>query len=127
MTQRLKRHPFLALFDGADPNATTPDRLGTTVPTQALFFLNAPFVHAKADAWAGRLLTSAPNESSQIDQAYRTAFGRIADPEELKDASEFLAAYRMELAAIGQDDIDRRAMAAFLRTLIGSNEFLHVD
>ncbi|HQZ64855.1 MAG TPA: PSD1 and planctomycete cytochrome C domain-containing protein, partial [Planctomycetaceae bacterium] len=44
MTQRLKRHPFLALFDGPDTNASTPDRLGTTVPTQALYFLNDPFV-----------------------------------------------------------------------------------
>ncbi|HQR41495.1 MAG TPA: DUF1553 domain-containing protein, partial [Gemmatales bacterium] len=45
MTQRLKRHPFLALFDGADPNASTADRLVTTVPTQSLYFLNDPFLH----------------------------------------------------------------------------------
>ena len=52
MTQRIKRHPFLALFDGADPNATTAVRLATTVPTQALYFLNDPFVHAKAEKYA---------------------------------------------------------------------------
>src|SRR5207342_1510539 len=42
MTQRLKRHPFLALFDGADTNASTPSRGATTVPTQALFLMNDP-------------------------------------------------------------------------------------
>jgi hypothetical protein len=36
MTGRLKRHPFLALFDGADPNASTADRLGTTVPRSSV-------------------------------------------------------------------------------------------
>lgn len=127
MTQRLKRHPFLALFDGADPNASTADRSGTTVPTQALYFLNDPFVHTKADSWASRLQAASAVESEQVDHACRTAFGRSASADELKDASEFLSVYRMELAAIGQDNIDRRALAAFLRTLIGSNEFLHVD
>ena len=48
-------------------------------------------------------------------------------PDELKDGTEFLTIYRTELTAIGQDNIAHRALAAFLRTLIGSNEFLHVD
>ena len=127
MTQRLKRHPFLALFDGADPNASTADRLGTTVPTQALYFLNDPFVHAKADSWATRLQEKSLDESKQINHAYRTALVRAATAEELNNAADFLASYRMELTSIGQDNINHRALAAFLRTLIGSNEFLHVD
>ena len=127
MTQRLKRHPFLALFDGPDPNATTADRLGTTVPTQALYFLNDPFVHTKADAWAGRLQAGFPADTQQIEQAYRTALGRSATDEEQVEAAAFLEAYRTELSSIGQDNIDHRALAAFLRTVIGSNEFLHVD
>jgi len=42
MTQRQCRQPYLALFDGADANASTAERSTTTVPTQALFFLNDP-------------------------------------------------------------------------------------
>ena len=57
MTQRIKRHPFLSLFDGPDPNSSTPRRDATTVPTQSLFFLNDPFVHAKSDALAAKLMT----------------------------------------------------------------------
>ncbi len=56
MTQRIKRHPFLALFDGADTSSSTGTRYTTTVPTQALFFLNDPFVHARAASLAARLL-----------------------------------------------------------------------
>ena len=54
---------FLALFDGADPNATTPSRRATTVPTQALFFLNDPFVHAKSEKCAARLQSARPDEA----------------------------------------------------------------
>ena len=36
MTQRIRRHPFLALFDGPDANVSTAHRDSTTVPTQSL-------------------------------------------------------------------------------------------
>lgn len=127
MTQRLKRHPFLALFDGPDPNATTATRLGTTVPTQALFFLNDPFVHSKADAWAARLQAVSSDDQSQINRAFQDALARNPTSEEVADGVEFLTLYRQQLAELGQEDIPRSALAAFLRTIIGSNEFLYVD
>jgi hypothetical protein len=127
MTQRLKRHPFLALFDGPDPNASTADRLGTTVPTQALFFLNDPFVHARADAWAERLRTRGSDDPQRAEQAWLQAYGRRPSTDELKDAIEFLSVYRAELNAAEVDRVDQQALTALLRTLIGSNEFLHVD
>jgi hypothetical protein len=126
MTQRLKRHPFLALFDGPDPNATTALRLATTVPTQALFFLNDPFIHAKAEKWAQRLMAASADEQQQVDQAWLRAIGRAPTESERAEATEFLAAYRTELATTHPDN-EGRALAAYLRTLIGSNEFLHVD
>jgi hypothetical protein len=127
MTQRLKRHPYLALFDGADPNATTAERLGTTVPTQALFFLNDPFVHDKALAWAKRLQLHSNSEEIQIDRAYRMAFSRNATSIEQTEASQFLATYRNELASFGASDDSTLALSALLRTLLGSNEFLYLD
>ncbi len=127
MTQRLKRHPFLALFDGADPNATTAERLGTTVPTQALFFLNDPFVHTKAEKWAVRLQAASPDEMPRIESAWRRAFGRSPTEIERAEATEFLTTYRTELAAVKMDNVEVRSLAAYLRTLIGSNEFLHVE
>ena len=127
MTQRLKRHPFLALFDGADPNATTAERLGTTVPTQALFFLNDPFVHTKADKWASRLQAASLDDTQRIELAWRHALGRSPTDVERGEATEFLTAYRAELAAAKMDNVETRSLAAYLRTLIGCNEFLHVD
>jgi len=127
MTQRLKRHPFLALFDGADPNATTADRLITTVPTQSLYFLNDPFIHSAAEKWAQRLRSSLADDHQCIAQAYRQAYGRAPSESEGADASRFLSTYRDELKAQKIELIDTRCLAAFLRTLIGSNEFLHVE
>ena len=54
MTQRLQRHPFLALFDGPDTNATTDVAHQHDGPLQALFLMNDPFVHAhRAEPFAG--------------------------------------------------------------------------
>ncbi len=124
MVQRIKRHPFLALFDGADPNTTTPERRATTVPTQALFFLNDPFVHAKAEKFSAQLQSARSEESQRIDLAHRLTLGRAPTSAEHADAAAFLAAYRAELAAAGKPDT---ALAAYIRTLFGSNEFLHLD
>ena len=127
MRQRLKRHPFLALFDGADPNTTTPDRLTTTVPTQALFFLNDPFVHAKAEKWATRLLNEETEEAERVERAWRQTAGRAPNDTARAEASEFLRAYRAELESLKLDNVAMRALAAYFRALIGGNEFLHVD
>jgi putative hemolysin len=72
MTPRLGRHPFLALFDGADTNASTPDRAVTTVPTQALFWMNDPLVHEESQAFARRLLGES-DPDARFNLAYRTA------------------------------------------------------
>ena len=81
MTQRIRRHPFLALFDGPDPNASTAKRSITTVPTQALFFMNDPFVHEQAEGFARRLLAAHADEADRIRLAYRMALaaGRLAE------------------------------------------------
>ncbi len=127
MTQRLKRHPFLALFDGADPNSSTPDRRVTTVPTQALYFLNDPAVHAMSEKLAARLQSMSGVESERVEQAYRLAFGRPPDRDERAGAEEFLATYRSRLPESQKSRAETIALAAFARVLFGSNEFLSID
>jgi len=127
MVQRLKRHPFLALFDGADPNSSTASRHVTTMPTQALYFLNDPFVHAKSQRFARRLRAESAGEPEQIVRAFCLALGRHPTAAEKSETAELLAACRAELAAAGSADPGLEALAAFARTLFGSNEFLHID
>jgi mono/diheme cytochrome c family protein len=127
MTQRIKRHPFLALFDGADPNATTALRLVTTVPTQALYFMNDPFVHTKAEKYAIHLQSAGPDARRRIEQAWHDVVGRSPTDVEREEALRFLDDYRAGLIGAGVDHAEMRALAAYVRTLFGSNEFVYLD
>jgi hypothetical protein len=127
MTQRLRRHPFLALFDGADTNASTPQRIPTTVPTQALFLMNDPFVHEQASAFAGRILALAQDERDRIRMAYEIALARPPDAVEYVEVGRFLKAYRERRKGVASDVAQRESWAAFARTLLARNEFLFVQ
>jgi hypothetical protein len=117
MVQRQRRHPFLSLFDGADPNATTPMRQTTTVPTQALYFLNDPFFHSQAAALARRL-THLPDDTARVLHAYRVLFQREPTPVEQERSLSFVSNY----PAAAEEK-----WAAHARVLLASNEFLHLD
>ncbi|HLY75885.1 MAG TPA: DUF1553 domain-containing protein, partial [Planctomycetota bacterium] len=121
MTQRIQRHPFLALFDGPDTNASTSQRDTSTVPTQALYFLNDPFFHARSKALAGKLLQLPADQ--RAGAAHRICFQRPATESELRAAATFVDAYRTGPPA--QSEL--AAWSAYARTLLGSNEFLTVD
>jgi hypothetical protein len=128
MTQRLRRHPFLALFDGPDPSSSTAQRSVTTVPTQALYFINNPFVHEQSLKLAERLLQIG-DVRQRIDLAHRLALGRPAIPAECQAAEAFVRRYVQELQAAGTpaDQCPRLAWAGYARVLFGSNEFIYVD
>jgi mono/diheme cytochrome c family protein len=128
MTQRIRRHPYLGLFDGADTNVSTARRDATTVPTQSLFLMNDPFVHAESVRFADRLL-AATNERARLACAFERALGRPPETIERERSLKFIAAYRHELAGTGgaTADSEKLAWAAFARTLFARNEFLFVD
>ena len=121
MTQRIQRHPFLALFDGPDTNASTAQRETSTVPTQALYFMNDPFFHARAEALARELLKLPSEERTQA--AHRRCFQRPATESERRNAGMFIDAYRAGSPA--QPEL--ACWSAYVRTLMGSNEFITVD
>ena len=70
-------------FDFASPDASSPRRLVTTVPQQALFLMNSPFVIDQARRLAGRSeLADSPPEA-RVSRLYERLFGREPDPREL--------------------------------------------
>ncbi|MGH7137761.1 MAG: DUF1549 and DUF1553 domain-containing protein, partial [Pirellulales bacterium] len=106
MTQRIQRHPFLALFDGPDPNISTDVRTSAIVPLQALWAMNDTFVAEQAAAFARRLCDSQPDATARIDLAHRFAYARPVEPAERQRATEYLEAYRQELMRAGVGDAD---------------------
>ena len=128
MVQRNQRHPYLALFDAADPNQSVAKRQPTTTPTQALFLLNSPFVHEQAKAFASRVATVSGDDRSKILWAFETAHGQIPVEADIQESLRFLAAYRNEIAKeSAEHDHEIAAWSALARVLFTSNQFLYVD
>jgi hypothetical protein len=127
--QRLRRHPYLEIFDGADTAGSVAVRPLSTTAIQALYLMNAPFVHEQADALAVRVGLASGAEADRIDYAYRLAFGRPPSGEEVEDGRAYLRARLddLEETAIPADRRIRAALASLMRVLLSSNEFLFVD
>ena len=126
MTQRIKRHPFLTVFDGADANTSTPQRFQTTVPAQALFFMNDPLPHAKSQALATRL-QALNSDAERLERTYLLLFGRSPSQLEMETAFEFIAGYQSDLGELSATDKMILAWAAYLRVLYSHNEFVFID
>lgn len=129
MVQRNRRHPFLALFDAADPNLSVAERQPTTTPTQTLFLMNSPFVHEQSQAFATRLLATSNDDAARIRLAFESAHGRVPTDSEINAAVAFVTAYTQKLATQGipPEKQLEGAWAALARVLLTSNPFLYVD
>lgn len=80
-----------AMFDFANPDTHSPQRYNTTVPQQALFLMNSPFMRDQS----GRLATKLPQEGSTIDSQtiaalYRKVLLREPTLEEMELAQRFV-------------------------------------
>jgi len=126
MTQRIQRHPFLAVFDGADPSTSTPARPSSTTPLQALYFLNDPLVHDQSRRLAGRLLKESTGTAARVQSACRLILCRPAAEDEITAAEKFLAAAGAKLAGSGAAT-EQEAFAAYIRVIFRLNEFLYLD
>jgi hypothetical protein len=129
MTQRIQRHPYLAIFDGADPSFSTPRRMTTTTPLQALYLLNNELVHEQAQRVANRLLDERADDAARIERAYELLLSRPPAEDEAAQASSFLKRARSVLEQSGTP-VDRIALLAwqsYVRSLFLLNEFVYVD
>jgi Protein of unknown function (DUF1549)/Protein of unknown function (DUF1553)/Planctomycete cytochrome C len=75
-------------FDLASPDTSNAQRFMTTVPQQALFMMNSPFVHEQARHLAARAAVGPT--AKRIQQLYRLVYGRWAAPEELQIGLRYL-------------------------------------
>jgi hypothetical protein len=129
MQQRIRRHPFFAVFDGADTNSSTGARMITTTPLQALFVMNDPFAHEQAEALAQRVAAAFPgNVVARISLAHKLLYGREATAAETSEAVVYLAGFRARLPA-NQPPTERETSAwtSYARALMGANEFIFLD
>jgi hypothetical protein len=112
----------LDLFDFAEPSLVTGDRETTNVPVQALYLMNSPFVHARAQALALLLLKQEADQEQRVSEAFRRCFGRSPTDREQKLAQEFLAP-TIDKPANEQEQV----LTAFCQALFAAAEFRNVD
>ncbi len=127
MTQRIQRHPYLALFDGPDTNASTARRITSTTPLQALYFMNDPLVHEQAAKFASRLLSERSDDAGRIEFAYLLLFARPPAADEHARALDYLTQIGEKLPSTPADERAAKCWESLVRALWMSNEFVYVN
>jgi hypothetical protein len=118
------------VFDIASPDVSTGLRAQTTVPQQALFEMNSPFVIEQARHLASRPeINSASQPSEKIAALYRLIFARPPQPDEITLGQQFLgqAVPPAEQTSPGPDAMLLTSLEQFVQALLMSNEFVFVD
>ncbi|MEI8281534.1 MAG: DUF1553 domain-containing protein, partial [Armatimonadota bacterium] len=78
-------------FDFASPDITSSRRFTTTVPQQALFFMNAPISVDQAKAVAQqKAIQTATDDGQRIRRLYQLLFARLPDASELAAGMNYL-------------------------------------
>jgi hypothetical protein len=121
---RIDRNNFSSLlrtFDYPSPDASSPGRPVTTVPQQALYGLNSPFLREISESvvlhtGAAQLRDDAgqPDRAGQVTRLYRQILARDPAEDELRLGVDFLASHADDLPVLAQ-------------ALLLTNEFFFVD
>lgn len=106
---------LLRTFDVAGPSSSTSQRARTTVPQQALFAMNSPFVMSLADSITKSIDTA--KTATAINQLYRKIYHRDSHPDESLWCAEF----------IESQPGNKNAWQELTQTLLLSNEFMFID
>jgi hypothetical protein len=81
----------LRTFDFASPDSSTPQRYQTTVPQQALYLMNNPFVMEQARHLVARTeIADCTKAEDRLQRLYRLVYGRPADANEVALAFHFI-------------------------------------
>ena len=108
---------LLSTFDFPSPNTSSPQRDTTTVPPQALYWMNGPFVaEATARLLSRPEVASAADPQAGITRLYENILAREPTDDERQLASQFLG-----------DAPNAELWQQFAQALLMTNEFVFVD
>lgn len=126
-----------SVFDYVDPASHIEQRAVTTVPSQALFFLNNATVTASAESLAQVLINESQDNRVVVENGYRTLFGRKPSPKEVERALLFLEMATKTLgesrdgnepvATADAGSLRREVVEAFIHGLFSAREFIWIE
>jgi hypothetical protein len=121
-------------FDFASPDTTTAKRYQTTVPQQALFMMNSPFVVEQAQCLAKRQeVVEAKDEVERIHRIYRMVFARSPNPAEVSLGLRFLQRDNTPIRQVAMGEEESVTLSKlskleqYVQVLLMTNEFCFVD
>ncbi len=117
---------ILSVSDFPHPSDITGARPNTTVATQALFLLNAPFVKQQASRLAQRLAKEEPEDDrARLGRLYLLTVSRPPDPQETEATLAFLDQCTRDLASGSKSNTARlMAWTQLCHAVLSSNGFL---
>jgi len=113
--------PELAAFDLPDFTSVAGKRNVSTIPGQALYLYNSPFVVEQSSSFASLVMSEADDDATRVRFAFRRALGRDPDRSEVEQSIELVQFTKSELES------DVRAWASLCQAMLVSNEFRYVD
>ncbi len=119
----------LTAFNLPDGITVTGKRDETTLPTQALYLLNSPFLVNQSKRLAATLLKSPETEPARVRTAFLRTFAREPSKTEAQQAIAFLRRAESGLMQTQPDSEARQhtVWAAFCQALFASNELRYLD
>jgi hypothetical protein len=112
-------------FDFASPDTHSPQRYHTTVPQQALYLMNSPFVQEQARRLLAREeVRVQPAPVPRIQALHRLLYGRAAGLEEVALALHFLETTPTQTGKAGPT---LTTWEEYAQVLLLANEFVFVD
>ena len=113
--------PSLEVFDFPNPDLVCGKRSVTTVPSQALFMMNSPFVQEMALAAASQAIDGTADAEQIFTLLYQQILVRKPEPQEIAVAAKYTA----ELVEAGKSQ--QQAIASFVQVLFSSTEFRFIE
>jgi hypothetical protein len=119
---------FHRAFDFANPDQSAERRPQTTVPQQALFAMNSPFMLEQARALAASPPVAGKlSPADRVESLYEIVLGRRPDEAETELALRFVDAAQAESSLAHAPPVKLDPWAQYAQVLLASNEFLFVD
>ena len=113
-------------FDFASPDATSPQRFETTVPQQALYVMNGPFVQMQARSLIRRPdIAEMTEPAAKVRGLYRAVYARNPDEDEVRLGVEFVAATAK--SPLAESPVALTPWERYAQVLLMANEFVFVD
>lgn len=95
---RQNLNPTFRNFDFSNPQETTGKRPSTTIPMQALFTLNNPFVQDQGEILAAKSATA----EDRVAQLHRAVFAKAPSESDRQLAESFVSVFETETARMGK-------------------------